>query len=101
MTDYEITYNTFWKGIVEKDGKLDLELVMRELHDFRIVMGNATLVYDHVTGGRITKLLTDPNAVCSVADDHYAALYGERESPESPLRTETAAAEGSPARSDS
>ena len=67
--DYKTLYEHFWKGIVEKDGVLDMDAVMRELFDFHALMYNAAIVYCHVTGNRISKVNTDPDAVCAVADD--------------------------------
>lgn len=67
--DYKKTYDDFWKNIVETDGKLDLDKVQRELHDFHALMHNAGEVYCHVTGNRISKLNTDAQAVIAVADD--------------------------------
>lgn len=75
----ESIYESYWKSIVEKDGVLDVEQVKKELFDFWQVMQLVPPVYCHVTGGQISKLLTDPDAVMSVADDHYAKLYREAE----------------------
>lgn len=67
--DYETTYKEFWKDLVEKDGAVNMDALMRELHDYRTLMHNATAVYCHVTGNRISKLNTASDAVISVADD--------------------------------
>ena len=75
MVDYEQTYEDFWKAIVENpDGNLNLDKLKRELHDFKTLVRNVSLVYDHVTGGRISKPMTDPGVVIAEADDCYRKL---------------------------
>lgn len=51
----EETYKNFWKLIVEKDGEVDMEQVKKELHDFHFVMNQVSKVYDHLTGGNLSK----------------------------------------------
>jgi hypothetical protein len=48
--DYKETYRKFWKALVETDGKLDLDKVMRELHDYSFLLDQVPKVYDHVSG---------------------------------------------------
>lgn len=57
-TDYIEDYNEFWKDLVEKDGVLDKDAVMRELHDFHFMMEEVPKVYMEVSGGRISKTNT-------------------------------------------
>lgn len=66
MSDYAETYDDFWKEIVENpDGTLNRDQVMRELHDYRVLLEEVPKVYDEVTGGRLSK----PNtAACHVID---------------------------------
>ena len=75
MKDYEQNYEEFWKEIVEKDGNLDLDQIKRELFDFHRLIQNVPKVYDHVTGGAVTKPLTDPSIVCELADEHYELFH--------------------------
>lgn len=56
--DYAKDYEEFWKELLEVDGKLDKDKVMRELHDYRFLMEQASLVYCHVSGGMISKTNT-------------------------------------------
>ena len=77
MKDYEETYNSFWKEIVEKDGVLDLDQVKRELHDYHRMLGEVPKVYDHVTGGRISKPNTPASAVIAEHDDEVTRLCEE------------------------
>ena len=67
----EECWESFWKEIVCPDGKLDLEQVKKELHDFYTLIRNVSLVYDHITGGRISKPLTDPKVVIDEAEASY------------------------------
>lgn len=76
--DYEKTFREFWEGIVcLPDGSLNVDQVKRELHDYKVVMDNATTVYMHVTGGKVSKLNTDADVVCNLADESYEQLYLE------------------------
>ena len=40
-----------------------------DIKDLETVCHNLALVYDHVTGGRVSKPLTDPQVVIALADD--------------------------------
>jgi hypothetical protein len=66
----ESVYNEFWKDLVETDGKMDPEKVKAELYDFRQLIRNIPKVYDAVTGGRISKPLTDVDVVISEFNDY-------------------------------
>lgn len=77
MTDYEQDYESFWKELVEKDGKLDPDSVKRELFDYHNLMKNATRVYCHITDGMISKLNTDPDVVIAEADSVVQKLIDE------------------------
>lgn len=70
-------YEQFWKPIVEKDGVVDMEQLKKELFDFHELMGNAAIVYDHVTGGAISKVNTVASVVTAMSDDHYAKISKE------------------------
>lgn len=48
-----------------------VEQVMKELYDYERLMDNAGTVYEHVTGGMISKPNTIASNVCSVADESY------------------------------
>jgi hypothetical protein len=54
--DYVQSYDDFWKEIVEHpDGTLNRDQIMRELHDYRVVMKQVSIAYDDVTSGRLSK----------------------------------------------
>ena len=66
----EIDSINFWRGIVlTESGKLDVEQVSKELHDYYVILDNVSKVYSHVTGGRIGKANTDASYVIAEADD--------------------------------
>lgn len=68
----------FWKGIVcNTDGTVNLEAVAKELCDFSFVMNQVSKVYDHITGGRLSKCNYYADTVKDAADEHYASLYEE------------------------
>jgi hypothetical protein len=69
MKDYQRSWNEFWKPLCTKSGKVNLDAVKRELHDYRMVLREVPKVYDHVTRGRICKANTLAREVIAVADD--------------------------------
>lgn len=79
MIDEEVekVWNEFWKPIVEKDGEVDMDQIKKELYDFHMVMQEVSKVYDHITNGKISKLLTHADVVISEADDCYFWLYND------------------------
>jgi hypothetical protein len=60
-------------GLLESaDGgfsRAELEQVKSELYDFHTLMQNVTRVYCEITGGQISKPLTDPEAVISESQE--------------------------------
>ena len=75
-------WDKFWKRICQNDnGSIDLDQIKKELFDFYTMIDNVPKVYDHITGGRISKPLTDPQVVIDEAEQsyrkHYAAVYRE------------------------
>ena len=76
MRDYEKTFVEYWEGFVGLDIN-DHDQIKRELHDFYTLIENVSIVYDYVTGGLASKPLTNPDTICSLADEHYAELYEE------------------------
>jgi len=73
--EVEKVYEDFWRDILEKDGILDMQQLKKELFDFWQVMQNVPKVYDHVTGGKVSKILTDPKVVCDLADELFSPIY--------------------------
>ncbi len=73
--DHVKGWDEFWKEIcVLPDGTLDLEAIQRELSDYRTLLAFTPRIYDSVTGGMVSKPLTWPSVVISLADDHVNRL---------------------------
>jgi hypothetical protein len=66
----------FWTNIVYPEGAT-AEQVQNELNDYHTILDNVSKVYDHITGGRISKPNTLAYEVISVADDYYDELKSE------------------------
>lgn len=78
VPDYVQTYRDYWADIVEDgDGNLNLDQVMRELHDYTEFMGQASEVYAELTGGRISKPNTMAFEVIAEADELNSRLTRE------------------------
>lgn len=86
MKDYEKTYEDQWLHICEPDGELNMDAVKRELHDYATVLKNVAKAYDAVTGGRVTKPMSDPGAVVSAMEENLLGAVAvdmiKRESPQ-------------------
>ena len=57
--------------MLNPDGSLNVEQVKKELTDFKSVMDNVSVVYMTLTGGRISKILTEPQVVIELAKEHF------------------------------
>lgn len=72
MTDYQTIFKSFWAEIVcNPDGTLNMDAVQRELADYYFMLQEVPKVYDHVTGGAVSKPNTYAFEVNLVADEHY------------------------------
>jgi hypothetical protein len=59
----------FWVPLLQTDGVWDAEKIKNEIHDFAFLIEQVPCVYDHVTGGRLSKHMYSWETVTSVADD--------------------------------
>lgn len=76
LSEVEKGWEEFWAEIVlNEDGTVNMDQVKAELSDFRALIGNVRKVYDHVTGGNVTNVLTIPEVVCREADENYRLCY--------------------------
>lgn len=79
QAEVESLWKEFWEPIfasaLKDEGKSLMEQIKNELYDFKLVMDRAPIVYDHVTGGMASKLLTNANVICSLADEHYSQVH--------------------------
>jgi hypothetical protein len=71
--DVQALWDDFWSPIVAPGGVLDIRLVMRELADFKMMIGEVPKVYDEATNGRISKPNTSATAVIEVMREVRAA----------------------------
>ena len=77
-SEYEKTFREFWMPILTRGGKLDLELVKKELYNYHVIMNNVSTVYMHITGNRISKPNTLANEIIAEHDDLVNELVEER-----------------------
>lgn len=83
LEDYKETWFDFWESIcTDAEGNVNMDQIKRELHDYHLLMNHVAIVYDHITGGKISKPLTDPQTVIAVADDSYRESFEEEQSGE-------------------
>lgn len=54
-----------------------LQALDNELADVQMVAAGARKVFDHVTGGKVSKPNTDPTMVCALADDECTKVCEE------------------------
>lgn len=64
-------YDEFWKGIIEKDGVVDMEQVKKELYDFHFMLQEVPKVYCELTGYRISKTNTYAFEVIREAENYF------------------------------
>lgn len=74
MRDYKEEYEYFWKEIVEVNGVLNLDQVKRELFDFSFMINEVPKVYDHISGGHISKPLTHAHHLIDKFDEAINAV---------------------------
>lgn len=70
-------YDDFWKNIIENDHGIDIVQMKKELYDFWMMIQEVPKVYDHVTGGQVSKPLTSADVVNSLADEYYDGICQE------------------------
>ena len=71
----EEEYELFWKGIVAPNGELDLELVKLELYDFSFLLEELPKIYEHITGGKMSKTTYYARDVIQETEDHYEEYF--------------------------
>lgn len=76
-SDEELLHAVKWREGIYDGKPLTRRQIIAELHDYRMILAEVPLVYDHVTGGRISKPNTSARAVIAVADDHLTELVEE------------------------
>lgn len=81
--DYEQTYAEFWAGILDAPGVDREDRIKRELHDYSFLMDEVPKVYDHVSGGRISK----PNTMAFEVIGQHDDLCADKAAVADDLRT--------------
>lgn len=77
--EIEKVWQEFWKPILNNnEDELNLEQLKKELYDYYMIMGEVSMVYDNLTGGRISKINTDHNIVVDEVEDRFKELAEER-----------------------
>lgn len=61
------------------DGQIDEAKLYNELHDLAMATAFVSIVYCHITGGRVSKWNTWPSIVCDLADEHCGELLDDDE----------------------
>jgi len=70
--EIERVWEDFWKELLcGESGKVDMQKVKADLYDYHFILGEVSKVYDHVSGGRISKPNTHADAVLGEHDDQF------------------------------
>ena len=76
MESVEQKYNEFWKEIVENpDGSLNKEQIMKELADFSVLINSLSMLYSSITGGRVSKPMTNASVVFQLFEEELEEAY--------------------------
>jgi len=65
-------YNEYWKGIIEVNGEVSMNNLVKELCDYLYLLEQVPIVYGHITGGILSKPNYNAHDVIAEADDSYA-----------------------------
>lgn len=78
--DYIQTWEQRWKGIcTNPDGSLNLDQIMRELHDYAFMLKEVPKVYCEVTGGLLSKPNYYADSVISAFEDEVQRRIEQHE----------------------
>lgn len=72
-----MTPDEFWIGVVYADKQMTAEQVRAELHDYYQLLQEVPKVYDHVTGGRLSKPNYTADVVIGEADAYMQRCIDE------------------------
>lgn len=73
--DYDREYDTFWRPLLEfPNGAIKHEELRKNLYDFSRLIENVMKVYFELTGGIISKPLTDPDTVIQLVQEHFEKM---------------------------
>lgn len=69
--DPQAVFNEFWADIVQPAGLWDYEQILKELCDYHMLLTMVPKVYDHISGGSISKPNTLAEEVIAEHDRHW------------------------------
>lgn len=75
VLEAQLSSAEFWKGVYPKGWTV--ERVKNEMTDFHTLLDGIPSLYMHVTGGRVSKELTDKSVIKSLHDEHVTNLVEE------------------------
>lgn len=76
MEDYVKKYHKFWKDIIEnEDETINKDQIMRELYDYSYFLENIPKLYDNITGGYISKPMTNIKYVIQKVEERIIEAY--------------------------
>ena len=68
--DFKNKSDEFWKDIIYKDGKIDEKQILLELADHYFMLHEIPIVYEHATGGLLSKQMYFAHAINPVITDY-------------------------------
>lgn len=75
--EVDTKFDENWRSLLYPNGELDVEEMKGDLNDYWTLMEEASSVYCHVTGGKISKTTTCASAVISEADNETQKMIDE------------------------
>lgn len=73
----EVLEQLIYELLTDKNDIMLEKWFANELADFKTVMHNCSIVYDHVTGGQASKPMTDPQAIIGLFNDYVQGQVNE------------------------
>lgn len=73
----EELFEKFWKPILFKDGKLNMDQLKKELCDYYFIIDQVPKVYDYVTGGKVSKPNTYADAVIGEYENYIQEIVND------------------------
>lgn len=70
-------FDSFWRKLIYPNGELDVEEMKGDLNDYSFLMEQASIVYDHITGGQLSKTNYFAETVIQQADKHLQPQIDE------------------------
>jgi hypothetical protein len=68
--DFKKKSDEFWSDIIYKDGKVDEKQVLLELADHYFLLHEIPIIYEHATGGLLSKQMYHHTSINAVITDY-------------------------------